>query len=175
MLLIVPNSSISVLQNGQLCVDDSICTPHTVQHLWPHVIKNEGFLYVIADNTVVFWYLEHHLQKLMKQDLKSYSYLNYTIYPPLISAGGGRMVRWCWVNFQCRGVLQFGYSRARAYCVRSRCGWGCLDIFTFSPLSPSLWETARYRLKYCLKGPLNQKQPTNQLISASALVAYYLL
>ena len=44
-------------------------------------------------------------------------------------------------------------------------GGGCLDIFTliypFSPLSPSLWETARYRLKYCLKGPLNQKQPTN--------------
>ena len=25
-----------------------------------------------------------------------------------------------------------------------------------SPLSPSLWETAQYRLKYCLKGPLNQ-------------------
>ena len=21
---------------------------------------------------------------------------------------GGRVVRWCWVNFQCRGVLQFG-------------------------------------------------------------------
>ena len=31
-----------------------------------------------------------------------------------------------------------------------------------SLLSPSLWETARYRLKYCLKGPLNPKQPTNQ-------------
>ena len=46
-------------------------------------------------------------------------------------------------------------------------GGGCLDIFTllypFSPLSPSLWETARYRLKYCLKRPLNPKQPTNQL------------
>ena len=45
-------------------------------------------------------------------------------------------------------------------------GGGCLDIFTliypFSPLSPTLWETARYRLKYCLKGPLNPKQPTNQ-------------
>ena len=43
---------------------------------------------------------------------------------------------------------------------------GCLDIFTliypFFPLSPSLWETARYRLKYCLKWPLNPKQPTNQ-------------
>ena len=33
----------------------------------------------------------------------------------------------------------------------------------FSPLPPSLWETARYRLKYCLKGQLNPKQPTNQL------------
>ena len=47
-------------------------------------------------------------------------------------------------------------------------GGVCLDIFTllypFSPLSPSLWETARYRLKYCLKGPLNPKQPTNQPI-----------
>ena len=45
-------------------------------------------------------------------------------------------------------------------------GGGCLDIFTliylFSSISPSLWETARYRLKYCLKGPLNPKQPTNQ-------------
>ena len=45
-------------------------------------------------------------------------------------------------------------------------GGGCLDIFTliysFSPLSPSLWETAQYRLKYCLKEPLNPKQPTNQ-------------
>ena len=40
-------------------------------------------------------------------------------------------------------------------------GLGCLDIFTliypFFPLSLSL-----YRLKYCLKGPLNPKQPTNQ-------------
>ena len=45
-------------------------------------------------------------------------------------------------------------------------GGGCLDIFIliypFSSVSPSLWETARYRLKYCLKGPLNPKQPTNQ-------------
>ena len=44
---------------------------------------------------------------------------------------------------------------------------GCLDIFTlvyhFSFLPPSLWETGRYRLKYCLKGPLSPKQPTNQL------------
>ena len=42
-------------------------------------------------------------------------------------------------------------------------GWGCLDIFTlicpFSPLSPSLWKTARYRLKNCFKEPLNPKPP----------------
>ena len=42
---------------------------------------------------------------------------------------------------------------------------GRLDIFTliypFSPFSPSLREMARYRLKYCLKGPLSPKQPTN--------------
>ena len=40
-------------------------------------------------------------------------------------------------------------------------GGGYLDIFTllypFSSLSPSLWKTARYRRKYCLKGPLNPK------------------
>ena len=46
-------------------------------------------------------------------------------------------------------------------------GGGCLDIFTlncpFFPLSLSLWETARYRLKYCLKGPLNPK-PTKKSI-----------
>ena len=45
-------------------------------------------------------------------------------------------------------------------------GGVCLDIFTliypFSFLSSSLWETARYRLKYCLQGTLNPKQPTNQ-------------
>ena len=45
-------------------------------------------------------------------------------------------------------------------------GRGCLDIFTllylFYHLSPSPWETARYRLKNCLKGPFNPKQPTNQ-------------
>ena len=50
-------------------------------------------------------------------------------------------------------------------------GGGCLDISSlicrFSFLSRSLWETAQYRLKYCLKGPLSPKQPTNQRASAS--------
>ena len=54
-------------------------------------------------------------------------------------------------------------------------GGGCLDIFAliypFSHLSPSLWETARYRLKYCLKGPLSPKQPTNQVLLQNFSVA----
>ena len=49
-------------------------------------------------------------------------------------------------------------------------GGGCFDIFTLiyhsSPLSSSLWETARYRLQYCLNGLLNPKQPTNQPTNA---------
>ena len=55
-------------------------------------------------------------------------------------------------------------------------GGGCLDIFTliypFSPLSPSLWETARYRLKHCLKRPLNLKQPTNQSCNFHKIFIY---
>ena len=57
-------------------------------------------------------------------------------------------------------------SRARAYCACSRCGWGLFELFflssIFSLFFLPLWETARYRLKYCLKGPLNPKQATNQ-------------
>ena len=75
-------------------------------------------------------------------------------------------------------------SRARAYCACSRCGWGLFGHF-FPHLSilyssPSLWETAQYRLKYCVKGPLNPKQPTSQptpydclLISVAFVVLWY--
>ena len=56
-------------------------------------------------------------------------------------------------------------------------GGGCLDIFSLSypffPLSPSLWETARYRLKYCLKGPLNPKQPTNIFLNLTVSLHRY--
>ena len=54
-------------------------------------------------------------------------------------------------------------SRARAYCACGRRGWCCLDIFSLVYLFfLPLWQTARYRLKNCLKGPLNQKQPIIQ-------------
>ena len=76
------------------------------------------------------------------------------------------MVRRCWVNFQCRGVLLTWNTVGQGPIVLAvGAGGGCLDIFSllyhFAFLSPSLWEMARYRLKYCLKGPLSPKQPTN--------------
>ena len=77
-------------------------------------------------------------------------------------------MRWCWVNFQCRGVLLILIKVGQgptALTVGE--GGGYLDIFTlvyhFSFLSPSLWETTQYRLKYCLKGSLSPKQPTNRM------------
>ena len=81
--------------------------------------------------------------------------------------GGGRVARRCWVNFQCRGVLLIWIIVGQGpIALAVGAGGGCLDIFSliyhFSFLSPSLWETARYRLQYCLKGPLSPKQPTNQ-------------
>ena len=74
------------------------------------------------------------------------------------------MVRWCWVNFQCRGVLLI-WIRVGPGPIALAVGadGGCLDVFTlayhFSFFSPSLWETARYRLKYCLKGRLTKHGP----------------
>ena len=88
--------------------------------------------------------------------------------------GGSRVVRRCWVNFQCQGVLLTWLTVGQGPIVLSvGAGEGCLDIFSlichFSFLSPSLWETDRYRLKYCLKGPLSPKQPTNQPTSHETL------
>ena len=89
----------------------------------------------------------------------------------LSKAGDGRVVRRCWVNFQCRGVLLIWIIVGQGpIALAVGADGGCLDFFSliyhFSFLSPSLWETVRYRLKYCLKGPLSPKQPTNQLTKA---------
>ena len=89
--------------------------------------------------------------------------------------GGGRVVQWFWVNFQCRGVLLIWMIVGQGpIALAVGAGGGCLDIFTllcpFPRFSPSLWETARYRLKYCLKGPLNPKQQQQQQRSGGAMV-----
>ena len=90
------------------------------------------------------------------------------------------MARWCWVNFQCRGVLLTLITVGKGpIALAVGAGGGCLDIFSLVyhllfP-SPSLWETARYRLKYCPKGPLNPKQPTNQPCSTQLSMKFFLL
>ena len=86
---------------------------------------------------------------------------------PCMGRWGGRVVRWHWVSPVHGASYNLNDSRARPIVLAVGAGGGCLDILlsciSFSPLSPSLWETVRYRLKYCLKGPLNPKQPTNQI------------
>ena len=84
--------------------------------------------------------------------------------------GSDRVVRWCWVSFQCRGVLLIWIMVGQGpSALAVGAGGGCLDIFFHSSIISlfflPLWETARYRpyrLKYCLKAPLNPKQLTNQ-------------
>ena len=55
-------------------------------------------------------------------------------------------------------------------------GEGCLDIvshvYHFSLLSPTLRETVRHRLAYCLKGPLNQKKKNKKKKTASQLIVF---
>ena len=86
--------------------------------------------------------------------------------------GGGRVVRWCWVELPVPGRPTIWMVVGQGpIALAVEASGGGLDIFNLlspvSHLSSSLWETARYRLKYCLKGPLNQnqknpkKQPTS--------------
>ena len=78
------------------------------------------------------------------------------------------MVRWCWVNAVPGRSTILITIRQGLTALAVGAGEGCLDIFIlfypFSPLSPSLLETVRYGLKYCLKGPLSQKQPTSSVL-----------
>ena len=49
---------------------------------------------------------------------------------------GGRVVRWCWVNFQCRGVLLIWIRVGQApSALAVVAGEGCLDIFLSSIIS----------------------------------------
>ena len=78
------------------------------------------------------------------------------------------MVRRCCVNFQCRGVILIWIKVGQGpIALAVGVVGGCFDIFLSFIVSLFVlpfWETARYRLKYRLKGSLNRKQPTNQLM-----------
>ena len=52
------------------------------------------------------------------------------------SARGGRVARWCWVNFQCRGVLLIWIIVGQGpTALAVGAGGGCLDIFLSSIVS----------------------------------------
>ena len=82
--------------------------------------------------------------------------------------GDGRVGRWCW-GLSVRGrSTNLDNRRPRAYTVLAVDYDGLFRYF-FSRLSFlffffPLQETVRYRLKYCLKGPLNQRQSTNKCV-----------
>ena len=69
--------------------------------------------------------------------------------------GGVRVVRSFWVNFQCQGVLLIWIVVGQGpIALAVGAGGDCLRIFfsrVFSLFFLPLWETARYRLKYCFK------------------------
>ena len=49
------------------------------------------------------------------------------------SSGGGRVVRRCWVNFQCRGVLLIWIIVGQGpIALVIGAGGGCLDIFSLN-------------------------------------------
>ena len=55
-----------------------------------------------------------------------------------LTDGGGRVVRWCWVNFQCRGILRIWIIVGQGpIALAVGAGGGCLDIFSLSVLSLS--------------------------------------
>ena len=61
-----------------------------------------------------------------------------------------------WYDFPCRSVLLILIILGQGpTALAVGVGGGCFDLFFsliyhFSFISPSFWETARYRLKYCL-------------------------
>ena len=131
------------------------------------------FQIIIRKNIVGFW----------PKNVRSYSSAkaphnvsarNITRLDFVSTVGGGRVVRRCWVNFQCQGVLLIWIRVGQGpTALAVGAGGGCLDIFSliyhFSFLSPFLWETAHYRLKYCLKGPLSPKTTNQPIVSTVRL------
>ena len=102
--------------------------------------------------------VRYRLKYCLKGPLNQKQSINTTSLRSTNPRRGGRVVQRCWVNFQCRGVLLIWIIVGQwPIALAIGAGGGCLDISTliyhFSFLSPSLLETARYRLKYCLKGP----------------------
>ena len=86
------------------------------------------------------------------------------------------MVRRCWVNFQCRGVLLVLIVVGQGPIALPVGAVGVVLTFFLSSICSLLFlhffGRRPDRLKYCLKGPLNPKQPTNQPSASGKLVGW---
>ena len=57
--------------------------------------------------------------------------MRYFLYCSMKLYGGGRVVRWCWVNFQCWGVLLIWIRVGQGPTTLAvGAGGGCMDIFS---------------------------------------------
>ena len=86
-------------------------------------------------------------------------------------------MRWCWVNFQCRGVLPFQIKVGQGpTALTVGAGGGCFGIFTLvyylSFLSLSLWETEILSQR-AVKTKNNQ--PTNPIFKNIELFPFPIL
>ena len=80
----------------------------------------------------------------VSMDVLAYLYVLSKLVCILQGVGGG-VLRWCWVNFQCWGVLLIWVRLGQGpTALAVGADWGCLDIFSlvyhFSFLSPSLGD-----------------------------------
>ena len=84
---------------------------------------------------------------LLDSDNRIWEYIvnnHYTRLLIVASFRGGRVVRWCWVNFQGRGVMLVWVVVGQggiAFAVGA--GWGCLDVFVPIYLFPSFSLSGR--------------------------------
>ena len=110
-------------------------------------------------------------EKISWSNQSQYNISQFSLFAAftLIRLRGGRVVRWCWVNFQCRGILSIWIVVGQGF-------WrGLFEHFfshlSFLSFSPAHWEIARYRLKYCIKGPyIKNKQTTNYQVDCLFLL-----
>ena len=80
------------------------------------------------------------IDDVLKYDLVTFAQIVVMIKSPFLSwSGGGRVVRWCLVNFQCRGVLlSWIIVGQRPTALAVGAGGSCLTFFSHLSFPSSL-------------------------------------
>ena len=83
-----------------VCLSLSSCIPHRFQFSSNCVLPAEDLWFITGESP--------NNPAYFTMTLYRYKIVNIHTHLFLLDRVGGRVVRWCWVNFQCRGVLQSG-------------------------------------------------------------------